>query len=224
MKLLRFDRLSDIERSALVLLREHLCMAGGEPHAVMLTGGQTPQGLYGMLKKAPLPVDDALCLLISDERHVPTDSPESNYGQMHDMVAALGMDEGRVLRVHTELPLSEAAQRYDAELAAFLDAGGRITLGLLGLGADGHVASLFDMEGLSRDEGKRAIAVPRQPGPDRISVTRRVLARTEHLVFLVAGPEKADIVDAMMNDPEELVAFQAVRDAPRVEIWYAQSH
>ena len=60
------------------------------------------------------------------------------------MVRVLGLDDSRVMRVRTELPLEAAADHYHEELAAYLESRGQITLGILGLGADGHLASLFD--------------------------------------------------------------------------------
>jgi len=142
---------------------------------------------------------------------------------MRPMVRALGIDESRVMRVHTELPLVDAAGRYDSELAKFFEQGGHITLGVLGLGADGHVASLFTEQDLARSPNRYAVAVPREPGPNRISVTQKLLLRAESLVFLVAGPEKADIVRATLNDPESTVAGKAVRDVAQTEIWYSHA-
>ena len=160
MKLVTSDSIAEMERSAVVLLEEHFSLRCGVPHAVMLTGGQTPIGIYRMLADSPVPVDDSLRLLITDERHVPLESPESNYGRMLAMVRALGIDESRVMRVRTELALDAAAARYHDELASFVDDGGRITLGIAGLGADGHVASLFNGRDLERGEVRDRIEYP----------------------------------------------------------------
>ena len=168
MKLVPFDSFSEMERSAVVLLEEHFSLPCSVPHAVMLTGGQTPIGIYRTLAQPPVPVDNSLRLLITDERHVPLESPESNYGRIRAMVRSRGIDESQVMRVHTELPLDAATARYHDELASYVLAGGQITLGIAGLGADGHVASLFDGRDLERGRGKYAVAVPRGSGPDRV--------------------------------------------------------
>jgi len=223
MKLITFDSISDLENKALALLCEHVQLSLEEPHAVMLTGGRTPLGLYRRLEESPATVAPRLRLLISDERHVPLESPDNNYGKMRAMVAALRLDESRIMRVHTEESLEAAAERYHRELASFIDQRGRITLGLLGLGADGHVASLFQTSDITRGEGQYAIAVPRPSPPDRVSVTADLLSQAERLVFLVTGPEKADIVKKVVTDPEGVVAAQAVRDVARVELWFATS-
>ena len=208
-----------MEHSAARLLEQHFSLDCDGPHAVMLTGGQTPLGIYRTIEESPPPINDSLRLLITDERHVPLKSPESNFGQMRAMVHALGMDESRMMRVHTELSLDAAADRYHEKLASFIRDKGRITLGLAGLGTDGHVASLFHMDDLQHGHGRYAIAVPRDSGPDRVSVTQDLLTRVEHLVFLVAGPEKADMVAQILSGPENLVAGQAVKYAGSVELW-----
>ncbi len=221
MKIIRFDHLEEMEQAARALLVEHFRLADPGPHAVMLTGGSTPQGLYRSLTAAPDSADDRLHILISDERHVPLDSPANNFATMRPMIRAWGIDDSRVLRVHTEMPLTEAADRYDAELASFFKQGGRITLGILGLGADGHAASLFNANDLNRGKERFAIAVPRKEGPDRVSVTPDLLAKVERVIFLVAGPEKAAIVQKISSDPNAVVAVQAVQSVSQLELWYA---
>lgn len=221
MRYREFDQGHAMERAALVLLQEHFQHTTTQPHAVMLTGGRTPLGLYRYLQQKPPPVDGGLRLLLSDERYVSLESAESNFGAMRPMIDALGIASEHVVHVHTELPLEEAAAQYDRDLAALLAAGTEITLGILGLGADGHLASLFCHDDLSRGEGHWAIAVSREPGPDRISVTRRLLERVQRLIFLVSGPEKAEVVAAMVAGGKGLVAGDVTRDRD-AELWYAR--
>jgi 6-phosphogluconolactonase/glucosamine-6-phosphate isomerase/deaminase len=95
-------------------------------------------------------------------------------------------------------------------------------LGILGLGADGHLASLFRPEDLRRGGGRYAIAVPRDPGPDRVSVTRELLLLIERLVFLVVGAEKAEVVKRAEHDDPRLTAIQGVRGAKSVELWFSE--
>jgi len=221
MKITNFDDYQTLERKALLLLAEHFQQTDEQPHAVMLTGGRTVRGLYQRLQQLPCPVDDGLHLLISDERHVPLGSPQSNYGNMRPMVSALGIDDSRVMHVDTELPLQQAADDYHEQLATFLENRGRITLAILGLGADGHLASLFETAHLSAGKNRLAIAVPRQPGPDRVSVTRGLLLKIERIVFLVAGAEKAQIVGKMLHAPDSVIASKALKGAKSAEIWYS---
>ena len=102
-----------------------------------------------------------------------------------------------------------------------MNGNGRITLGLLGLGADGHTASLFTPEDVARGENLYAVAVPHEPKPDRISVTPELLRRVERLVILVAGPEKNAIVTKLMETPDQVVAGLVLRNATSIEIWQA---
>jgi 6-phosphogluconolactonase len=224
MKLIKFDSFGQMEQEAVNLLRDHFRDHSAQTHAVMLTGGRTPLGLYQTLERSPEPIDASLHLLISDERHVPLDSPQSNYGNMRLMVHALGIDESRVMRVQTDMPLDEAADLYDEALSKYIEKGGRITLGLLGLGLDGHVASLFNIQDLKRGAGRYAIAVPLKNGPDRVSVTRNLLLKVESLVFLVAGREKADILEKTLNDPSSTVAGRAIRGISQTELWYSREN
>ncbi len=221
MNIARFDSVEAMEHQARQLLEEHFQYEASGPHAVMLTGGRTPVGLYRDLAAAQPVANDQLHILVSDERHVPLDSPDCNYSHMSEMVQGIGVDDSRVIRVHTELELDEAADRYDRELTAFFDAGGRITLGILGLGADGHVASLFSFDDIDRGVGRNAISVPRTPGPDRISVTSDLLVRAETLVFLVAGAEKRLVIEKIIATPDEVIASRATRAAANVQLWFS---
>ena len=222
MKLIEFDTFVQMEKKAVHLLREHFWCESAQSRAVMLTGGRTPLGVYRILEKSRESADASLHLLISDERHVPLESPQSNYGNIRPLVHALGVDEARVMRVHTELPLDDAADLYDEALSTYVENGGRITLGLLGLGADGHVASLFTRQDLTRWPDRYAIAVRRETGPDRVSVTRRLLMEVESLVFLVAGQEKVDSLKKTLKDPRSTVAGRAVRGIAQTEVWYSR--
>lgn len=216
-----FDHSSMLEEKAAAMLEDHFGIASTQPHAVMLTGGKTPLGLYGRLEDSPPRIDDRLHLLLSDERHVPPDSLDSNFGKMRPMIDATGIDDSRVMRVNTRLPLEAAARRYHEELAAYFDGGGRITLGILGLGADGHLASLFTADDVQMGRDRFAVAVRRKNGPDRISVTPDLLLKAERLVFLVCGTEKAQVVERMASDPTSVMAGRVVQDAPNVQLWFS---
>ncbi len=221
-KLRKFSSIADFEREAAELLAGHIGIAERRPHAVILPGGRTPLGIYRIIQQESVSAPHSFHIIVSDERQVPFSSPESNYGGMAGMVRALCMEGSQVLRVHTEIPLEEAAYLYNRELAALLRRNGRITLGLLGLGADGHTASLFSAGDVESGSGKYAIAVKRKEGPDRVSVTQDLLLEAERLVFLAAGPEKADAVNRLVNCPDTVPAGLAVAGAPSVEAWYCE--
>ncbi|HEY6824537.1 MAG TPA: 6-phosphogluconolactonase [Steroidobacteraceae bacterium] len=189
------------------------------PSAVMLSGGTTPLPAYRALGARVLPHDERLHILFSDERYVPSDSEASNYQRARPLLDALALPPQRLLRVRTELPLEQAALQYEQALDALLKAGIRITLGLLGLGADGHTASLFSADDLARTSGRLAIPVQRPDGMSGVSVTPGLLAQVEALLFVVAGGGKHEALQALEAHAANLTAWRAVQDCARVELW-----
>jgi len=195
------------------------CIAANGASAIMLSGGSTPLPAYRALARGPLPHDDRLHILFSDERYVPTDSDASNYHQARPLLDALALPAAAVARVRTERPLDESAADYERQLAALLDSGVRIGLGLLGLGADGHTASLFGAADLERARGHLAIAVHRPDGMSAVSVTPDFLSHVEEPVFVVAGSGKHDAIQALAAQDARSTAWRAVQGCARVELW-----
>jgi 6-phosphogluconolactonase len=191
--------------------------------AVMLSGGTTPLNAYRMLARKPPLRDDRLHVLFSDERYVPADSPASNYHQTRALLDALSLPPAAVLRVRTELTLEEAARDYERQLEALLRSGAGIGLGLLGLGADGHTASLFRAADLERARGRLALAVQRPDGMAAVSVTPELLARVAEPVFVVAGAGKYAAVRSLRAQDPALTAWRAVEGCARVELWLDQA-
>jgi 6-phosphogluconolactonase len=187
--------------------------------AVMLSGGSTPIPAYLELAGQRLTPAPGLTLLFSDDRYVPSDSDQSNYHQSRPLFISLGVGAEQVLRIRSELPLSDAALDSERRLAQLLGGGRRITLGLLGLGADGHTASLFSAADLQRAKGRLAISVHRPDGRDAVSVTPTVLERVDQLIFVVAGADKHLALDALLQGKTDLTAWQAVRGCQAVEVW-----
>lgn len=217
-----FRNTKDLTAALVDLLAHHLKLALPVPHAVLLPGGRTPRGTYQQIAQNPCPVDSNTNILLSDERLVPIRSPESNYGQLQPMLNALHIPTTHILRVDTRQTLALAARHYDGSLRAYLERKGRITLGVLGLGADGHTASLFSIQDIIRGRGAYALAVPRNPGPDRVSVTADLLSKAERIVFIVAGVEKQAIVESMQKADNTLPAGLATAGVADVQVWFAE--
>lgn len=217
----KFGGTGDLNAAVATLLGEHVGRPFGVPHAVMLAGGRTPLPIYEAVASGRIQAADDFLVLYSDERMVPPDSPESNYGNTRGFLGKLGVGDHHIMRVHTDLPLKKAAEQYAATLHRFLKIGGRITLGLLGLGADGHTASLFSLEAVRASAGVMAVAVARPEKPDRVSVTPDLLKRVETLIFVVTGAEKRDAVTRLLTHPERSPAGLAVREARNVQLWTA---
>jgi len=218
----RFASGVELESALAERLARALAAPGAAIPAVMLSGGRTPLPAYRALAAEPrLARNAALRVLFTDERYVPGDSPASNYHQTRPLLDALALPASAVLRVRTELTLEEAARDYGRELRALLDAGAGIGLGLLGLGADGHTASLFGQADLERARGRLALAVQRPDGMSAVSVTPELLAQVAEPVFVVDAEGKRDAVRALLAQNSGLTAWRAVQGCPRVELWLA---
>ena len=189
------------------------------PAALMLAGGTTPLAAYARLTSHPPTVFSGLHVLFSDDRHVAAESPHSNYGQIAPMLKAWALPDERILRVHGEQPLEQATTRYASDIGRFLDAGGVIPLGLLGLGADGHTASLFSAEHIARGQDGWAQSVQRPDGLNGVSVTPHLLREVQHLIFVVSGRGKREMAHRLVHQPATLTAGQAVAGHRAVEVW-----
>lgn len=208
--------------SALVdLLAAEFARSSDAPRLVMLAGGRTPLAAYAQLAARGQAADPNLHLCLSDERLVPVTAPESNAGQLAPLVRALRLPPERTLFPNPELPAAGAVRDWTARLSAFLARGGTLPLGILGLGADGHTASLFTLDDVERSRGMLTLAVARPNGPQRISLSAELLARFSRLIFVTAGAEKQPMLERLANAPLTIPAGVATIRAPCVACWCA---
>jgi 6-phosphogluconolactonase len=163
--------------------------AGGH---VVLTGGGSPRIAYE--RAAALQSDwTGVQLWWGDERCVPQDDERSNYG----MAKAALLDRvkvGKVHRMRGELGRDEGATLYEQELGSLE----RFDLVLLGLGPDGHVASLYPEQPTLDETERRVVGAEAklEPYVDRITLTLPMLRRAREVLFLVAGESKAEAAHA----------------------------
>jgi len=181
------------------------------PVRVALAGGRTPRGAYARLAAPPLRDRvpwSRLHVFFGDERTVPPDHPDSNYGMAREaLLDRVPLDPRRVHRMHGEDADPEAAAaRYAEEIArAFaVPPDGpppAFELVLLGLGDDGHTASLFP-ESPALSEERRWVASAPGPAPDhtRITLTPPLLRRAARMWFLVSGAGKAEALRWLRGD------------------------
>ncbi|HSY08316.1 MAG TPA: 6-phosphogluconolactonase [Steroidobacteraceae bacterium] len=213
----RFELRRDLDAALAERLRG--AATRGAPGAVMLAGGTTPQPAFALLAAHPLRAAPGLHVLYSDERYVPSTSDASNYHLSLPLLAALGLPARQVLRVQTELPLEAAAQAYEERLQSLLSEQLPVRLGILGLGADGHTASLFKPADLAAARGRLAVAVQRPDGRAAVSVTPEWLAQIAEILFVVAGADKRSALARLAARDPTLIAWQAVERCARVEVW-----
>lgn len=188
----------------------------------MLSGGTTPLPAYRALGERRIVPGAQLRVLFCDDRYVPATSPASNYYQSQPLLQALALPAARVLRVRTELPLADAASDYAAQLNTLLKSSAGVGLGLLGLGPDGHTASLFNAADLERARGQLAIAVQRPDGMSGVSVTPQFLAQVREPLFVVAGAGKDEAIRRLIAQDLSLTAWAAVQECAAVELWVQQ--
>lgn len=181
---------------------------------VALSGGSTPRSLYALLAS-----DNALRAAVpwekthffwGDERHVPPDQADSNYRMAHEaMLSQVPVPPANVQRVQGEqLDASQAAEAYEQTLrACFRLATGqfpRFDLVLLGMGADGHTASLFPGTAALREQLRLVTANwVGQFNSYRITLTPPVLNNAACVLFLVSGEEKAETLRAVLQGEEQ---------------------
>lgn len=174
---------------------------------VALSGGSTPRALYSLLAKDPVdfPWRDTF-LFFGDERHVPPEHADSNYRMVQEsLLSKVSIPSGNVFRVPAENPdAASAAADYERRVGEFfhLNTGEFpcFDLILLGLGPDGHTASLFpDSEGL-KEHSRLVIANwIAKFNAYRISFTFPVLNHAVNVMFMVSGADKADMVREVLE-------------------------
>ena len=168
------------------------------PFRLVLSGGSTPRATYQLLAAKDINWDCAE-LFFSDERFVPPDHKDSNYRMVREtLLSSEFVNPRKLLAIPTDGTLQSAADRYDEVLrqqygAGTLEAGVPLFhLTLLGLGDDGHTASLLPGQPVLKEINRWAAAVPEGRGEPRISLTYPALNSSELILFLVSGAGKRD--------------------------------
>lgn len=185
---------------------------------VALSGGRTPATFYERLaaEGAELPWDRTHVFL-ADERLVPSGDPASNLGMIRErLLDRVPISHGNVHPVPSAPKPSAAAKAYEGVIRAFfaLRTGGfpRLDLVLLGVGADGHTASLFPGDPGLKETKRLTVAVGRTaPDHDRVSLTLPVINHARIVVFMVTGADKSSAVRAVVAGPPGALPASRVR-------------
>jgi 6-phosphogluconolactonase len=214
---------------------------------VSLTGGSTPRRLYSLLADRSQPWRDRVDwsrvhLFWGDERHVPPDHAESNFGMAEQaLVGRVAVPAAQVHRMRGELAdAADAARQYEHELATGFQAAGRadqtFDVMLLGLGEDAHIASIFPGSELlqrAATSGGRSSGPSDAAGPRvsavwaghlsawRITLTPAAILDSRAIVMLVGGGTKADAVHAALEAPLDITRWpaQLLREADERVEW-----
>ena len=207
---------------------------------ICLTGGRTPERLYRLLADPGRPWRSRIDwpnvhLFWGDERHVPPDHPDSNYGMAaRALITHVPVRPEHVHRIRGEMPdPHEAALEYEAQLREGFPRAGRrdqtFDVILLGLGEDAHLASIFPespLLGSDPTTGSDPVRVVAVWAPHlsawRMTLTPRAVIDAHRIVMLVAGEKKAEAVHAALDRPTDVRRWPAhlLREADdRVE-WF----
>jgi 6-phosphogluconolactonase len=198
--------------------------------AIALSGGHTPEKMFSLWAQTAQYRDktpwNRVHLFWSDERYVPADDPRSNYHMAREtLISRVPIPAENVHPIPTNLsPPEECATAYEAELRKFFGSEPpAFDVQLLGIGEEGHTASLFPGSHVL-DEKLRwvaAVRVAAQP-PQRITLTPVVLNQGRNTFFLVAGEGKRAILSAIRDEPSSKPSqYPAARIHPATEpIWF----
>lgn len=177
--------------------------------SVAFSGGETPKPVYGFLARPEMAERvawPAVEVYFSDERCVPPGDPASNYRMVRESLLRDGtVRPARVHRIEGDGPDRErAAADYGERLPARLD------LLLLGMGTDGHIASLFPGSRALNETDRRAVPiVGGEPPIWRITITPPVIAKARSVLVLVAGGGKAEMVARAIEGPYDPMSVPA---------------
>ncbi len=176
---------------------------------ISLSGGKTPGSIYRVLARPPLVNGipwDKVVLLWGDERFVPHDDEHSNYRLVDEtLLSKLTLLKPKILAVPTNLKsVKEAATKYEEQIREITGvkapAVPEIDIMLLGLGEDGHTASLFPGDKALSEKNLLVTTAQSPEGiKDRVTVTCPLIEKAKRIIFIVSGTNKAEIVKQVIE-------------------------
>jgi 6-phosphogluconolactonase len=202
-------------------LRADLCERGRA--SFVLAGGHTPRGVYDLLGSCCEPPDwDRVEFFWGDERCVPPDDENSNFLlAQSSFLSRLAVPERNIHRIQAELKdVDGTARSYEEEIRASVQGMPipRFDLVLLGMGDDGHTASLFP--GAQWDGTRLVISTFSTRAPfRRISLTPRLLNAAQLVVFLVSGQAKAQALKRVLEDPDCDLPARSIQPSEGHLVW-----
>ncbi|MFZ7343855.1 6-phosphogluconolactonase [Avibacterium volantium] len=197
----------------------------GRPVHISLSGGSTPKLLFKTLAAAPY--NQAiqwknLHFWWGDDRMVAPSDPESNYGEVQKLLFDhIEIPAENIHRIRGEAPVEQELVRFQNELAEVVP-NGEFDWIILGMGADGHTASLFPHQTNFDDENLAVIAKHPETGQVRISKTAKLLEQAKRITYLVTGAAKAEILKEIQSTPAENLPYPAAKIKAKngVTEWY----
>lgn len=205
-------------------------MAARGQFSVIVSGGETPRRTYELLSSEPFRKRipwEKVHMFWADERCVAPSDPRSNFRMIRQaLLDQVPLREERIHPIICGNSPDDAAGAYESTLRShFLKKYASLDFVILGMGNDGHTASLFPGSPLM-DEQTRWSAATQKPGEDilRVTLTPLLLNRAKKVVFLVAGPDKASMLQSVLEGPQipALRPAQSIRPAEGKLLWYVE--
>ncbi|WP_305829671.1 6-phosphogluconolactonase [Photobacterium leiognathi] len=189
-----------------------------KPVHISLSGGSTPKLLFKTLAQAPYATDvnwNNLHFWWGDERCVEPTDPESNFGEANELLFQnVVIPAENIHRIRGEEDPAVESARFTQEMeAAIPHKNGMPAFDwiLLGMGTDGHTASLFPNQTNFDDPALSVIATHPESGQKRISKTAHLLENADCTTYLVLGESKAEVLQEINNNPAEILAYPAAK-------------
>jgi 6-phosphogluconolactonase len=195
----------------------------GQQVNIVISGGETPAVFFDRLSADGNNHSETwnrIHLFWADERCVPPDHPDSNYGMARKrLLQGTGMSEYQVHRIHGENDPDEETTRYTGEIIRQVDTRCGIPVFdriYLGLGEDGHTASIFP-DNMDLLKAQKICAVARHPvtGQNRITLTGPVLMQAKRITFMATGESKSRTIGNILNHNSEADGYPAAYIKPR---------
>ncbi|MGC6360526.1 6-phosphogluconolactonase [Bisgaard Taxon 45] len=197
----------------------------GRPVHISLSGGSTPKLLFKTLAQAPYNTEiqwQNLHFWWGDDRMVPPTDPESNYGEVQKLLFDhIQIPAQNIHRIHGEEPVEKELKRFEQELSAVVPEQVFDWI-ILGMGTDGHTASLFPHQTDFDDPNLAVIAKHPETGQIRISKTAKLIEQAKRVTYLVTGGSKAEILKEIQTIPAEQLPYPAAKIQAKhgVTEWY----
>jgi 6-phosphogluconolactonase len=228
-----FDDLDSLSHAAAELFVKQAAEAIAERgrFIVALSGGSTPKRLFGLLSEEPYRSQvewGHVWALFGDERYVPPKDEQSNERMARQsLLDKVSIPVKQILPMYHDGGPAIAAQEYETAIRSILEPDLAIDLVLLGIGPDGHTASLFPGDPSVHESERLVVAsVASANARDRVTMTPVLLNKARLVLFLIAGEDKAAPLDRLLNGPINLdeTPSQAIgRFAPNVEFFVDRS-
>lgn len=211
-----FDTAADVVDSLANDLKTYSLQ--NKPAHISLSGGSTPKMLFQRLAQAPYNTEinwNNLHFWWGDERCVTPTDPESNFGEANALLfSQISIPAENIHRILGENAPEQEAQRFAKEMADVVPLENGTPVFdwiLLGVGPDGHTASLFPGKTNYTDENLAIVANHPESGQFRVSKTAKVLEAAKRISYLVLGPGKQNIVKEINDTPAEYLPYPAAK-------------